>query len=112
MLISAILGVLVLTPGFLGLQHEGLVQKIDNNSKAIERENIQDRRTSDNQTRSILKNITNQISFHNDDVQYKLDRMEGVLVRIHSDIQQVLERENNQTNQTSRIVDILPNPFD
>lgn len=41
----------------------------------------------------------------------QLGRLEGIDIRIHDDVQQLLERSNSETNQTSRIIDIVPHDF-
>ena len=104
-MLSIIIAVSVTTIGFFGLQHQKLLTDMTTVINDTEKINILDRGTSDNQTRLILKNITITMEQYFDTLDSKLDRLEGIQSRIHNDIQQLVERSNDELNTTSRIID-------
>lgn len=121
--LSVVLGLLIMNVGFLGLQHDKLFNDIQDVINITENENIVDRTSSDNQTRmiiinvtgtttnstqAILKNITTLMNQQFEVLDAKIDRLEGVEARIHNNVQQLLERDNERNNETSRIIPILP----
>ena len=123
LILSVILAVTISNSGFLGLQHQKLIDDIKKVINSTETENHIDRAQSDNQTRYIifnitaeasnstkviLKNMTTQRNQQFEILKSDLDRLSGIEVRIHNDVQQLLERDNERNNETSGIVDILP----
>ena len=106
------LGLLIMTVGFVGLQHQKLFDDIKhdtaekNNQTTVIIMNVTGVAT--NLTKAILKNITLQIELNDELVNSKVDRAMGVAVRTHNDVQQVLHWILNLTNSTGRPINILP----
>ena len=109
---AVILGLLITALGFFGLQHQGLFQDIKQDSDQADNRTrviiVNVTGEASNLTKAILKNMTYQIELHDELINSKVDRAMGIAVRTHNDVQQLLERSNNETNSTSRILDILP----
>lgn len=123
---TILFGMFITAIGFFGLQHQKLLVDVKDVVNITEKENFVDRSRSDNQTRiiivnvtgtatnatqAILKNTTTLMSQQFEVLNSKLDRIEGIEVRIHNDVQQLLERDNERNNETSHILNILPDPF-
>ena len=106
------IGLIITIIAFFGLQHQVLFQNIKQDSDQADTRTriiiVNVTGEASNLTKAILKNMTYQIELHDELINSKVDRAMGIAVRTHNDVQQLLERSNNETNSTSRILDILP----
>lgn len=109
---AVVLGLLIMTLGFFGLQHQVLFQNIKQDSDQADNRTrviiVNVTGEASNLTKAILKNMTYQIELHDELINSKVDRAMGVAVRTHNDVQQTLHWIINLTNSIGRPINILP----
>ena len=80
---TIILAMIILGPGFLAIQHQELIVGVND----------------------IVYNTTTQIEQYNYEMTKNIGIITEMEVRIHNDVQQLLEHSNDELNITSRIID-------